>query len=161
MSRFFHNSRRRVIRLQRRRATQLASLGFNDWCVLTEALATLAVVEIALRAMEFPRVLSWAKRSSTIGSVSMSQAELKRVAWLLGAASRLAGLRCLTQSVALLRLLSRRGVVADLCIGVRTENGRLEAHAWVECMGRAVNDNAGNLQRFAAFDRAIGENSNV
>jgi hypothetical protein len=42
---------------------------------------------------------------------------------------------CLTRSVALQALLRRQGVEAELRIGVRREDGRLHAHAWVEHAG--------------------------
>ncbi len=32
----------------------------------------------------------------------------------------------------------RRGIAADLRIGVRRDAGALEAHVWVECAGQAV-----------------------
>jgi hypothetical protein len=50
---------------------------------------------------------------------------------------------CLEQSLTLWWLLRRRGIPADLRIGVRKDSGSFEAHAWVEVNG-AVLSEAGN-----------------
>ncbi len=47
---------------------------------------------------------------------------------------------CLCQSLALWWLLRRRGIPAELRIGVRKDGGELNAHAWVEHQGRPLND---------------------
>jgi hypothetical protein len=59
---------------------------------------------------------------------------------------------CLPRSLMLWWLLRRRGIESDLRIGVRTSDGRLEAHAWVECDGRVLNDAADVAARFAPFE---------
>lgn len=47
---------------------------------------------------------------------------------------------CLVESLALWWELRRRGLDADLCLGVRNLLGHLEAHAWVEHDGVVLND---------------------
>lgn len=65
-----------------------------------------------------------------------------QIARLVAAASRhgLYGGRCLERSVTLWWLLRRRCIPAELRIGVRKQGDRLEAHAWVEHLGRPLND---------------------
>jgi len=72
---------------------------------------------------------------------------------LVRAAARFSPLRaaCLPQSLTLLRLLRRKGVVVELRIGVRTEAGRLGAHAWVEYQGCPLNDDMAIAERFHPF----------
>jgi hypothetical protein len=61
--------------------------------------------------------------------------------------------RCLERSLTLWWLLRRRGVGAEVELGVRkTDAGELEAHAWVEVAGRVVNDGDDVRERFAAFE---------
>lgn len=43
---------------------------------------------------------------------------------------------CLTRTAVLFHLLRRSGLPVELCIGVRGNDGKLEAHAWLE-RGRA------------------------
>ena len=62
---------------------------------------------------------------------------------------------CLRQSLALWWLLRRRAIAADLRIGVRKEQGELQAHAWVEHHGQALNDGQGVTRSYAAFPPSI------
>lgn len=59
---------------------------------------------------------------------------------------------CLEQSLAILWLLRREGIAAELRIGVRKEAGQLLAHAWVECLGFPLNETADNVGRYRQFD---------
>jgi|SRR5579864_462002 len=58
---------------------------------------------------------------------------------------------CLSRSVALCWLLRRRAIPAQLRIGARKNGNQLEAHAWVEVAGRAVNDSDDVRTRYAPF----------
>jgi hypothetical protein len=62
---------------------------------------------------------------------------------------------CLKQSLVLWWLLRARGNDSNLYFGVRKAPGGMEAHAWVECGGRPLNDRADVYLRFTPFDRAI------
>ena len=50
---------------------------------------------------------------------------------------------CLTQSLALARMLRRRGIAAEVRVGVRTDDG-FHAHAWVEVNGVAITRESGH-----------------
>lgn len=62
---------------------------------------------------------------------------------------------CLPRALTLWWLLRRQGLAAELRIGTRRAADRLEAHAWVECEGRVLDDRADIRDRFAAFDEAM------
>ena len=65
---------------------------------------------------------------------------------------------CLRQALVLWYLLRRKGIAADLKIGVRKgSSGALEAHAWVESGGRAVSDPGDAGPGFTPFQEAIGD----
>ena len=74
----------------------------------------------------------------------MSQATAARLGWLVNIAARHGpySATCLRQSLALWWLLRRRGLPAELRIGVGKEDARMRAHAWVELAGRVINDRA-------------------
>ena len=76
-----------------------------------------------------------------------------RIARLVGIAANHGPYRatCLRQSLALWWLLRRRGIPAELRIGVRKEGGALEAHGWVEHQGQALDDRQGVTASYAAF----------
>jgi hypothetical protein len=62
---------------------------------------------------------------------------------------------CLEKSLALWWLLRRQGITSSVRIGARTLGGKLEAHAWVECEGVALNEPGGEHRHYATFDAAF------
>jgi hypothetical protein len=62
---------------------------------------------------------------------------------------------CLKKSLVLWWLLRRQGIEGDLQIGVRHEQDKFEAHAWVEYEGVVLNDTQDVRSRFAMFERPI------
>lgn len=61
---------------------------------------------------------------------------------------------CLAKSLALWWLLARQGITSSLRIGIRKENDKLQAHAWVEREGLALNEPEEQHRHYAAFDAA-------
>jgi hypothetical protein len=62
---------------------------------------------------------------------------------------------CLSQSLTLWTLLRRQGIQADLFVGVRFAGDPLNAHAWVEHDGVALNERPGVRERYTAFERPV------
>jgi hypothetical protein len=62
---------------------------------------------------------------------------------------------CLAKSLTLWWLLGRQGISSHLRIGIRKENEKLEAHAWVERDGVALNEPDQHHHHYAAFDAAF------
>ena len=62
---------------------------------------------------------------------------------------------CLEESLVLWHFLRREKITPVLRIGVRKLHGKFEAHAWVECRGRPLNDREDVGLRFRPFHRAI------
>lgn len=58
---------------------------------------------------------------------------------------------CLQKSRALVSLLRRHGIEADLRIGVRKSVDRLSAHAWVEYNGIVLNDHKETPEEFSVL----------
>jgi hypothetical protein len=63
---------------------------------------------------------------------------------------------CLSRSIALMWLLRRRGLAADLRFGARMRERNLEAHSWVEHGGIVLNDTQNVTQRFSPFVTPAG-----
>jgi hypothetical protein len=80
--------------------------------------------------------------------------ELDKAAMIAWAITRTAdyGLfrpKCLVRSLALQRMLRRHlATGGELRLGFRMENGRLEAHAWVELLGRVLGDSPAHVRTF-------------
>lgn len=120
----------------------LALNGRDAWALASAAMA-LANVRVRLRVLPFPRVLSWADVS--VGPHASSPAPLEEnMEHLIHAVERV-GHRlfpdnpCLTEALVVHRLLRRKGYPSELRIAVRrASQSELEAHAWVEHLGRVV-----------------------
>ncbi len=56
--------------------------------------------------------------------------------------------RCLSRSLALSFMLSRKGISSDLQIGVCLVNGNLDSHAWLERNGKPINDHPSAIARY-------------
>jgi hypothetical protein len=162
------------VRNLRRRLAVARTLDSADWRTMAEAVTAVIVADAALRVMPFPKVVAWASRPSRAahgvvpailpevvpGAVSdvapgAAADRVARIARFVAFAGRVTRRRCLPRSLALTRLLARRGVRTTLRIGVRPEGGALRAHAWVEWIGRALNDDAHTLGEFAPFERVL------
>ncbi|MDG4598250.1 MAG: lasso peptide biosynthesis B2 protein [Candidatus Contendobacter sp.] len=128
---------------------------------LVRAWLMLHSVALALRWAGFQRVYGWLERGSlgvggTLEGEDRVLIQAQAIARLVGGAAAwsLHCPTCLHRSLTLWWLLRRRGIASELRIGVRLEQGRFEAHAWVERQGAALNDRADISQDFAPFDTA-------
>ena len=83
-------------------------------------------------------------------SAALAQFSPSRLVWAVQVASRrLPGATCLTQALALQRLLAKAGHDAEIRIGVaKSEGGGLDSHAWVVCHGRVLVGDDGDLGRY-------------
>jgi hypothetical protein len=59
---------------------------------------------------------------------------------------------CLEESLVIWYLLGRQGIEATIRIGIRKENEKFGAHAWVEREGVALNQPDAEHRHYAAFD---------
>ena len=64
---------------------------------------------------------------------------------------------CLEESLTLWYLLRKQGIPTCLRIGVRKENEKFEAHAWVEHGGEALNQDEAMHRHYAAFEQDLPE----
>ena len=87
------------------------------------------------------------------------QVEVQRTCRMVRAAGRYipAHFTCLEESLTLWYLLRKQGIGSRLRIGVRKTNNKLEAHAWVELDGEALNQPEHLHRHYAAFDKEISE----
>ncbi len=130
------------------------------WAVVRAAVWLLAV-DLALRTAGFAAVRRWLRRLSrsrkaAAGDLSGTSSEAERVqtqAWAVAAAAahHLYPMRCLPRSLVLQTLLAREGIRSELRIGVRREDGGLEAHAWVEHQGRPLAEREDRTGSFSAL----------
>ncbi|MBG9389080.1 lasso peptide biosynthesis B2 protein [Caenimonas aquaedulcis] len=117
-----------------------------------QALFMVPWMVVVLRIAGVRRALAHA---AVLGPRSLDEeADVVRAAQRVVAAAARHGVvrgSCLPTSLALQRLLGRRGIATRLRIGASTDAGAFSAHAWVEWRGRPLIDGAGVRDRFHAF----------
>lgn len=98
----------------------------------------LALLQAGLRILPFERLMRLLRADGTRAAARAPRPE--RLAFLVEVAARYQwpAPTCLVKGLAVYALLVRRGLDAALVIGARKRDGRLEAHAWPEHMGRPL-----------------------
>jgi hypothetical protein len=128
----------------------------EEKATLLAAFLLLPLVRAGLAALRLRRLENLINRGTFAGKRAepdQAIALARRITRLVDVAARYAGGACLARSVVLCFLLERRGVPARLRIGVRKQDGQLQAHAWVEAAGIRLNEAPDIGSRYAAFDR--------
>jgi hypothetical protein len=142
-----------------RKLEQWRQLTRDERWLLAKLAITLPLVEVALRytGLRRTRVLLGEERcpgtDAGLASAVMDSASAERLARFVEIASRHGLWRptCLARSLVLCSLLRRRGLPAQLRIGVSKEKDGLRGHAWVELAGRVINDRATIVDDYAVY----------
>jgi hypothetical protein len=112
-----------------------------DLLLVAQAWLALLWADISVSLLPYPW---WRGRLRRAAAGVSGRAELPGKALLrafgIAVRNHIRPMNCLRRSLALHRLLVRRGMASRLVIGVRRPAGGLEAHAWVESAGRVVGD---------------------
>ena len=135
----------------------LALAAWEKW-LLVQLTLLLPLVGLSLRVLGFKRT---SRLLDGTGRLAAGGREVNVDAWAwaerIGRLVNIAARRgpykatCLGKSLALWWLLRRRGVAAELRIGVRLNEGVLDAHAWVEHAGVPINEQPDVAEEFAPF----------
>ncbi len=141
----YRSCRRDVSSLRRRRPA--------DYLTALEAGLYLGVAQLLL-ALPSRLLVGAVRRAMGPAASAAAAPPVDRLAAISGALARRwpTNALCLQRSLALLWLLRRRGIGAELKIGVRRTDGQLQAHAWVEVGGVAVNDDASHHGGFVVLN---------
>ena len=130
-------------------ARRLARLDAADTRLLGHALLTVVHVRMLLWTRPWRRLCRTIDRP--VRDVA-ARPDVRRLAWAIRAASRCVPCAtCLTQALALQRLVSECGYDAIVQIGIQRVNGKFAAHAWVEHDGRPLLDTPGDLAGYRRF----------
>jgi hypothetical protein len=133
----------------------------SDRRLLLQALPLIPLVAISLKVLGFQRTQSLLTRLAPKSIAPSPDVDLfpqvRTTARMVRIAVRYNSPwnNCLKQSLVLWWLLRRQGIDSELRIGVKQEQGKLEAHAWVEYDGKVLNDSPDVRSRFTMFDRPI------
>lgn len=125
--------------------------------IVARALGDLVFIDLALRVRGFRRIFSDIERSLAPPK-DVTDADVIRARsyarWIDAAARHhLVQAHCLHRSLVLHRWLREEGVPSVLRIGVRTDEGKLASHAWVEVRGELINDRRELVTLFRPLDQ--------
>lgn len=121
--------------------------------------AALAVIHVAVGMCGYQRTHAWLKRHSRHDEVRAASARDLQSAHGLAELAAVAGRHgaikatCLRQSLLVYWLLRRRGLKPELRLGVRKDEGTLDAHAWIELEGHALSPTPIRHRAFNFNDR--------
>lgn len=121
-----------------------------DRALAVRAVWWLLLARVSLWTLPFARVQEWVERlGSRRRSVGVAPG---RVGWTVETVARsIPQATCLTQALAAQLMLSRAGERPELHIGVATDRGAFEAHAWLSLHGRVlVGDH--EVERYARLE---------
>jgi hypothetical protein len=122
-------------------AKKLATLSVRDWLDLFQAQWALVAAQVTVRSRP---VGTLATPTTAVVAADLTRLpEARRLALAVVRAARFGVFRpqCLVRSVALSRMLEKRGMVGTLVrVGVRRNAGEFLAHAWVEYGGETLGD---------------------
>lgn len=137
--------RRRASRLVRI-ARGAAQLSWREAVLALEITAAILSVVVVLRIAP-RRLLSRALVRNDAGPMAETPTDLIQLFDRVARALPL-NVNCLPRSLALRRLLHRRGLVTHLVIGARRSNNVLEGHAWLQSGATVIADAPDIAQRF-------------
>ena len=122
-------------------ARKLAALSPRDWGELVQAQWALIAAQSVVRSRP---VGALATAARDVGAADVARLpEARRLALAVVRAARFGVFRpqCLVRSVALSRMLARRGIDGAIVrVGVRRTDNEFLAHAWVELAGETLGD---------------------
>ncbi len=143
----------------RRKAETWNTLSKSDRALLINAACLLPIVAASLKTVGLQRTQSWLARRNTLAPIcpatERTRANVRRAAQMVAVACRRHPVRssCLPRAVVLWSLLQRRGIGADVRIGVRyNTQGQFESHAWLEWNGEVLNDAADVARQYLPFN---------
>lgn len=132
---------------------KLRARSWRERALLLEALLSIGLARVAIRALPFRRVAAMfhLEQGESTGSLPLELVDrAARVGW----AVRTASIRvprqstCLTQGLAGMAMLRRRDIPGTLTLGVakgRTQSEPIEAHAWLRCGDTILTGGSGHV----------------
>ncbi len=143
-----------------RLARKLFSLSARQWRDLLAAQWSLWAAQWALRHRPTGALMKEWSSGSTVGDADPRQLPRARE---IGEAVRRVALygitrpQCLARSLAISTWLEREGIAGAIVrIGVRPDDTRIAAHAWVEFAGEIVGDSRAHVRGFQLLATALG-----
>lgn len=138
---------------------RLLKLNRSDRCTLLQTYLLLTLVRLGLLLLPFERLwkglvkLGQPQPSTTVvvTDVKTEAQTVRQVIWAVNLSARFSpgGPKCLARALTTKVLLDRRQCPCDFKIGVaKSEQGKLEAHAWIEVQNQVVMGQVNKLDQY-------------
>jgi hypothetical protein len=131
---------------------RLSSVSFQDFLLFVEAARHALAARVRLKFVPFKKLATslGEHMKETPREPYPDQALLDRVALATRRSGRYVtvGSRCFVEAITAKKMLEKRGAPSVIYLGVRKEDDKLHAHAWLRCGDRIVVGDGG-LERFA------------
>jgi hypothetical protein len=142
---------------------KLQRLSGKEQRLLFQSILFLPVIHLALFALGYHRLRRMMERWAPLdlfGAPTSERESLHRAretARIVSIAAQHGPYKatCLRRSLLLWWFLRREGIPGEVRFGVRKCDGRLEAHAWVECHGVVVNDSAAVQENYQSLHNVL------
>ena len=144
---------------------KLQHLSSKEWCLLAQAQTLLPLTFVGVYVLGVVRWQNVLAKLAKLGNIrngsDREEDTAKRtgeIALMVNAAADHGVFRahCLQRSLVLWCLLERNGIGSEIRYGARKENGQVQAHAWVELKGVALQDD--EHRHFSRFEELTGTN---
>ena len=126
-----------------RKLRTASSLSRTEWLRFMQAWFWLLFFDIGLRIRKFPELKNFATK---LHSPTEQNAQIQVIIQSLKDAveraqrNHIYPMTCLRRSLTLQKMLTSHGIASELKIGVRKEDGELQAHAWIEYQGEPIGE---------------------
>ena len=126
-------------------------LSLREWLTLVEAWWTLFGFYLALRWLSYDRLktlirLNSAEKADPVRVLAIAQRLHKLV--YLASRLHLLSMSCLPRAFTLRWMLGRRGIPAQVRIGMNKTSTGIHAHAWVDIEGETIGESEDVTERF-------------
>lgn len=140
-----------------RKFSRLFSLPVKTYPLLVEAWLTLAWVDLVIRFVPYTRWRHWLESNANLSEIDQKELD---ISFIVACSEKVArhhycAMNCLRRTVAQKVMLARRGVSAQVHIGVKKEAAGFAAHSWLTNQGRVLNDSEDVAERYVELERAL------
>ena len=147
------------------RLTQLKALSMEEWQVLLFSLLLLPLIALSLRLKGFKWTRGFLQKQipeskNALLGTKTSGVEYRSTLQTAQSLARMVSVaanygpyraNCLKRSLTTWWILQRKGIAAELNIGVNKDAPGFNAHAWVEYMGNTLSDADDISKRYSIF----------
>ncbi|WP_066384674.1 lasso peptide biosynthesis B2 protein [Anabaena sp. CA = ATCC 33047] len=132
-----------------KRLLKFLFLNHSDRLLLINTFLLLLFVNLGLWLLPFSQLRTLLNKINQ-PNISVNQTTIGKIIWAVDVSTKFVpGAKCLARALTCQVLMTRRGYSPELRIGVaKDEQGKLEAHAWIENQGKVVIGHLANLSSY-------------